>query len=67
MVFYNFTNFLGCLLQIVISVYLLYQIIGPSVFAGIGAMLFTIPLVGMVMRKNRGLEVQMSRKLNSQR
>ncbi|OQV19026.1 Multidrug resistance-associated protein 1 [Hypsibius exemplaris] len=46
----------GCLLQIVISVYLLYQYIGPSVFAGIGAMLFTIPLVGVVMRKNRLLE-----------
>ncbi|GAV06290.1 hypothetical protein RvY_16304 [Ramazzottius varieornatus] len=46
----------GCLLQLVICVYLLYQIIGPSVFAGIGAMLLTIPMVGIVMRKIRGLE-----------
>ena len=47
----------GCVLQLVIAVYLLYQIIGPSVFAGIGAMLLTIPLVGVVMRKNRVVEV----------
>ncbi|XP_055346866.1 LOW QUALITY PROTEIN: multidrug resistance-associated protein 1-like [Paramacrobiotus metropolitanus] len=46
----------GCVVQIVIAVVLLYQIIGPSVFAGIGAMLLTIPLVGSVMRRNRVLE-----------
>ncbi|KAK9767152.1 hypothetical protein K7432_003275 [Basidiobolus ranarum] len=42
--------------QIALSLYFLYQTLGPSVFAGVGVMILSIPLNGLLARKMQALQ-----------
>ncbi|KAK9764159.1 hypothetical protein K7432_008560, partial [Basidiobolus ranarum] len=49
--------------QIGLSLYFLYQTLGPSIFAGVGIMILSIPLNGLLARKMQALQkVQMENK-----
>ncbi|KAG8523588.1 Canalicular multispecific organic anion transporter 1, partial [Galemys pyrenaicus] len=45
-------------LQIVLSIYFLWTELGPSVFAGVGIMVLLIPINGILVTKNRGIQVK---------
>ncbi|ORY04586.1 metal resistance protein YCF1 [Basidiobolus meristosporus CBS 931.73] len=42
--------------QIALSLYFLYQTLGPSIFAGVGIMVLSIPLNGLLARKMQALQ-----------
>ena len=46
-------------LQIVVAIYLLYQILGPSVLAGLGTMIVLIPINGFSAAITRKLQMKM--------
>lgn len=46
------------LIVIGIAVYFLYDILGPAVFAGLGVMIFLIPINAIAMGKGRQLQMQ---------
>ncbi|XP_055546953.1 multidrug resistance-associated protein 1-like [Wyeomyia smithii] len=48
-------------LVIALCLYLLYEILGPSVFAGLGVMVIMIPITGFVTKKLEGLQVEQMR------
>ncbi|XP_062549077.1 multidrug resistance-associated protein 1-like [Armigeres subalbatus] len=45
-------------LVIALCIYLLYEILGPSIFAGLGMMVVMIPITGVIANKLHGLEVK---------
>lgn len=46
------------LIQIGLSIYLLYDLLGPSVFAGLGTMVLLIPINGVIAAKVRTIQMQ---------
>ena len=44
-------------LQIFISLYLLWMVLGPSVLAGLGVMVLMIPFSGLIAKKMRAYQV----------
>ncbi|XP_006831305.1 PREDICTED: canalicular multispecific organic anion transporter 1 [Chrysochloris asiatica] len=48
----------SCALQIVLSIYFLWEELGPSVFAGVGVMVLLIPINGILATKNRTIQVK---------
>ncbi|XP_053694450.1 multidrug resistance-associated protein 1-like [Sabethes cyaneus] len=48
-------------LIIALCIYLLYEILGPSVFAGLGVMVVMIPLTGYIASKMKNLQVEQMR------
>uniref|UniRef100_A0A0P5D2T7 ABC-type glutathione-S-conjugate transporter n=2 Tax=Daphnia magna TaxID=35525 RepID=A0A0P5D2T7_9CRUS len=45
-------------LQIALAIYFLYQILGPSVFAGLGVMILLIPVNGVLANATKKLQIQ---------
>ncbi|XP_046653460.1 multidrug resistance-associated protein 1-like isoform X4 [Daphnia pulicaria] len=45
-------------LQIALAIYFLYQILGPSVFAGLGVMILLIPINGVLANATKKLQIQ---------
>ncbi|XP_058154485.1 ATP-binding cassette sub-family C member 2 isoform X2 [Dasypus novemcinctus] len=46
------------LLQIILSIFFLWNELGPSVFAGVGVMVLLIPLNGIIATKNRAIQMK---------
>ncbi|XP_058453712.1 multidrug resistance-associated protein 1-like [Malaya genurostris] len=63
--FFELTSYLHVLwsapLIIGLCIYLLYEILGPAVFAGLGVMVIMIPLTGYIAAKLRDLQVEQMR------
>ncbi|KAJ5323809.1 Metal resistance protein YCF1 [Penicillium atrosanguineum] len=51
------TQLLSAPFQIVLCMLSLYQLVGPSMFAGIGVMIFMIPLNGVIARMMKKLQI----------
>ncbi|XP_059352167.1 multidrug resistance-associated protein 1-like isoform X3 [Daphnia carinata] len=60
--FMDLTTYLNMLwsapLQIGLAIYFLYQILGPSVFAGLGVMILLIPVNGVLANATKKLQIQ---------
>ncbi|XP_053694487.1 multidrug resistance-associated protein 1-like [Sabethes cyaneus] len=48
-------------LTIGLCIYLLYEILGPSVFAGLAVMVVMVPITGFITKKLEGLQVEQMR------
>eukprot|EP00041_Stephanoeca_diplocostata_P028197 m.790864 g.790864 ORF g.790864 m.790864 type:complete len:1581 (+) comp23327_c0_seq3:295-5037(+) len=48
--------------QISLSLYFLYKLMGPSIFAGLGVMILMIPINGMIASKERAISRKLMRK-----
>ena len=49
-------------LTIALAIYMLWQIVGPSVLAGLGCMLLLVPVNGYVASRTKALQVTISMK-----
>ncbi|XP_040171084.1 multidrug resistance-associated protein 1-like isoform X2 [Anopheles arabiensis] len=60
--FFELTSYLHVLwsapLIIALCIYLLYELLGPAVFAGLGVMVIMIPITGFIATRMRDLQVE---------
>ncbi|XP_055636687.1 multidrug resistance-associated protein 1-like isoform X2 [Toxorhynchites rutilus septentrionalis] len=60
--FFELTSYLHILwsapIIIALCIYLLYEILGPAVFAGLGVMVILIPVTGVIANKMKDLQVE---------